>query len=54
MGYDDMASYERIQQNVVDDPRSQSAQNFRQSLPQLIHGQEEVFMTSTVTEMNHE
>ena len=47
--YDSRESYERIQASVREDSDSVEAQRYRrETLPELIYEQEEVFMTSTV------
>jgi hypothetical protein len=46
--YDDRPAYERIESAVRRDPDSRRAQQQRASLPTLITGQEETFMTSTL------
>jgi hypothetical protein len=45
--YDDRAGYERIEAAVRADPDSREAQRLRATLPPLMTGTEEVFMTST-------
>lgn len=47
--YDNRAGYERIEAAVRADPDSQQAQRLRASLPPLMAGTEEVFMTATVS-----
>ena len=51
--YNDLASYEKIQEQVRNDPDSHAAQVHRKTLPPLILEQEEVFMKSTVTFSDH-
>ncbi len=45
--YDDLASYERIEQQVRDDPASARAREVRESLPQLFTARYEAFAHST-------
>jgi NIPSNAP len=46
--YDDRPAYERIESAVRRDPDSRRARQYRATLPPLITGQEETFMTSTL------
>jgi hypothetical protein len=46
--YDDRPAYERMESAVRRDPDSRRAQQHRATLPPLITGQEEIFMTSTL------
>ena len=46
--YDDRPAYERIESAVRRDPDSRRARLDRATLPPLITGQEETFMTSTL------
>jgi NIPSNAP len=46
--YDDRPAYERIESAVRHDPDSRRARRHRATLPILITGQEETFMTSTL------
>lgn len=46
--YDDLATYERIQAAVRQDPDSRRAQEHRKSLPVMFTDQEETFMNSTL------
>jgi hypothetical protein len=43
-----MRIYERIEMAVRGDPDSRRARQYRATLPPLISGQEETFMTSTL------
>jgi hypothetical protein len=46
--YDDRSAYERIEMAVRGDPDSRRARQHRATLPPLISGQKETFMTSTL------
>jgi hypothetical protein len=46
--YDSRATYERIEAAVRCDPDSRIGQELRETLPPLITGQQETFMTTTL------